>query len=72
MHISKWPSQVAVVVKNLAANAEDISDAGLIPELRRSLEEGMETHSSWVLPEKLHGERNLAGYSPQHGKNTHN
>ena len=56
MHISKWPSQVAVVVKNLAANAEDISEAGLIPELRRSLEEGMATHSSIYLGSEANSE----------------
>ena len=30
-------SQVALVVKNLPANAGDMRDAGLIPGLRRSL-----------------------------------
>ena len=39
-------SQVALVVKNLAANVRDIRDAGLIPGSGRSLEEGMATHSS--------------------------
>ena len=44
---------VALVVKNLPANAGDIRDSGLIPELGRSLEEGMATHSSilaWRIP----------------------
>ena len=31
-----WASQVALVVKNLPANAGDIRDAGLIPGLERS------------------------------------
>ena len=31
-----WASQVALVVKNLPANAGDIRDASLIPELERS------------------------------------
>ena len=35
-----WTSQVALVVKNLPANAGDIRDMGLIPELGRSLEGG--------------------------------
>ena len=35
------PSQVALVVKNLFANAEDIRDPGLIPELGRSPGEGL-------------------------------
>ena len=36
-----WASQVALVVKNLPANAGDVRDMGLIPGLGRSLEEGM-------------------------------
>ena len=36
MYITKWASQVALVVKNPAANAGDIRDAGLIPGLGRS------------------------------------
>ena len=31
-----WASQVAIVVKNLPADAGDIRDAGLIPVLERS------------------------------------
>ena len=42
------------MVKNLAADAGDIRDAGLIPGSERSsLEEGMSTHSSvlaWRIP----------------------
>ena len=41
------------MVKNLPANAGDIRDAGLIPELGRPLEKGMATHSSilaWRIP----------------------
>ena len=43
------------MLKSLPANAGDIRDAGLIPELGRleSLEEGMATHSStlaWRIP----------------------
>ena len=42
-----------LVVKNLPANAGHIGDAGSIPGLGRSLEEGMATHSSilaWEIP----------------------
>ena len=35
-----WASQVALVVKNLPANAGDIRDVGSIPGLGRSLEGG--------------------------------
>ena len=46
-------SQIALVVKNMHANAGDISDMASIPWLERSLEEGMATHSSiiaWRIP----------------------
>jgi len=55
-------SQVALVVKNLFANAGDIRDMGLIPGLGRSLGKG---HGNPVfLPRESHGQRSLAGYSP--------
>ena len=44
---------MALVVKILPANAEDIKDVSLIPGSRRSSEEGMATHSSilaWRIP----------------------
>ena len=40
------PSQVVLVVRNPPANAEDLRDTGLIPELGRSPREGMATQSS--------------------------
>ena len=46
-------SQVVLVVKKLSANAGDIRDVGTIPELLRSLEEDIATHSSvlaWRIP----------------------
>ena len=39
-HIYIWASQVVQVVKNPPASAGDIRDAGLIPGLGRSSEEG--------------------------------
>ena len=45
-------AQMALVVKNLAANAGDVRDAGSIPGLGRSLED-LATHSSilaWTMP----------------------
>ena len=44
---------MALVVKNLHANAKDIRDEGSIPGSGRSPEEGMATHSSilaWRIP----------------------
>ena len=41
-----WASQVALVVKNLPANAGNVRDLGSIPGLEDPLEEGMATHSS--------------------------
>ena len=44
---------MALVVKNLPANAGDVIDAGLIPGWEDPLEEGMATDSSilaWKIP----------------------
>ena len=46
-------SQVALVVKNLPANAGDIRDAGLIPGWEDPLEKGVTTHSS-ILAWRIH------------------
>ena len=46
-------SQVALVVKNLPANAEDLRDKGSVPGKEDPLEEDMETNSSilaWRIP----------------------
>ena len=56
-------SLVVLVVKNLSANAGDLGHVGSIPEVGRSWEEGMATHSS-ILTGESHGQRSLAGYSP--------
>ena len=40
VRLPSWTSQVALVVKNLPANAGNKRDAGLIPGLGRSLGEG--------------------------------
>ena len=42
----RWASQVALVVKNLPANAGDIRDSGLIPGLGRSPGKGNGNPSS--------------------------
>ena len=53
-HLRKtMASQVLVVVKNPPANAGNVRDAGLIPGLGRSQEEGKATHSNilaWRIP----------------------
>ena len=56
--------QVAIVVKNLRANAGVVRDADLIPRLGRSLKEGMQL-TTVFLPGESHGQRSLAGYGPQ-------
>ena len=46
-------SQVALMIKNLSANAGDMRDMGSIPELGRLLEEGMAIYSdilAWRIP----------------------
>ena len=57
-------AQVALVVKNSPTNTRDLRDAGSVLGLRRSLEQGMATHSS-ILDWRIHEQRNLAGYSLQ-------
>ena len=56
-------SLVALMVKNLPAKAGDRRDADWILGREDPLEEEMATHSN-ILPEKFHGQRSLAGYSP--------
>ena len=54
-----WASQVALVVKNLPANARDIGDiVGRIP-WRRAWQP-----TAVSLSGKSHGQRSLVGYSP--------
>jgi len=52
------------VVKDLPANAGDIRDVGLIPELGRSLEGGHGNPLQYSCLENPHGKRSLVGYSP--------
>ena len=56
-------SQVALVIKNLPANAGDIRDAGLIPGSGRSPGEGNGNPLKYSCLES-HGQRSLDGYSP--------
>ena len=46
--------------KNLPVNAGNVRDAGSIPGSGRSLEKG-----TVFLPGESHGQRSLAGYSPE-------
>ena len=54
---------MAVVVKNLPANAGDIGDMSLIPGLGRSPGEG-NGNPLILLPGESHRQRRLVGYSP--------
>ena len=48
-----WACQVALMIKNLSANAGDMRDMGSSPELGRLLEEGMAIYSdilAWRIP----------------------
>ena len=49
-------------VKNPSADAGDLRDAGSIPRLGRSLGGGL---GNPLLPRVSHGQKRLAGYSPQ-------
>ena len=55
------------MVKNLLANARDEGDTGLIPGLEDPLKKEMQP-TPVFLPEKSHGQRSLAGYSPEGSK----
>jgi len=57
-------SQVALVVKNLLANAGDIRDTGLIPGSERFPGGGQWQPTPVFLPGEYHGQRSLVGYSP--------
>ena len=59
-----WASQVALVVKNLPANAGDITDVSLIPGLGRSPEGVHGIPLKYSCLENPHGQRSLVGYSP--------
>ena len=54
----QWASQVALVVKNLSANAGDVRDMGSLPG------SGRWQPTPVFLPGESHGQRSLAGYSP--------
>ena len=57
-------SQMALVVKNLPANAGDITDSGSIPGSGRSPGGGHGNPLQYSCLENPHGQRSLAGYSP--------
>ena len=57
-------SQMALVVKNLPANAGDIRDVGSIPGLGRSPGGGHGNPLKYSCLKNPHGQRSLAGYGP--------
>ena len=57
-------SQVALVVKNPPANAEDVKDTGSIPGLGRFPSRRQWQSTPVFLPGESRGQRNLAGYRP--------
>ena len=58
---------MALVVKNPPVNVGDVRDAGSIPRSGRSLGGGYDT-TPIFLPGEFHGQRSMAGYSPQSHK----
>ena len=58
---SFWASQVALVVKNLPANARDIREVGLIHGLGRSPGGGQGNPLQYSCLENPHGQRSLGG-----------
>ena len=55
---------MALVVKNLPANAGDIEDMGSIPGLGRSPVGGKWKPTPVFLPAESHGQGSLVGYIP--------
>jgi len=55
---------VALEVKNLAANAGDIRDMGLITWVRKISWKRAWQPTLVFLPRESHGQRSLAGHSP--------
>ena len=63
--IATWgASQVALVVKNLPANAGNIRDVGSIPGSGRSPWKRAWQPTPVILPRESRGQRSLVGYSP--------
>ena len=52
------------MAKNLPTNAGGVGDMSSSPELGRSPGEGKWQLTPVFLPERFHGQRSLAGYSP--------
>ena len=53
---------MALVLKNLPANAGDIRDEGLVPSSGRSPGGGQGKHTPVFLPGESQGQRSLVGY----------
>ena len=66
--IFKCIAQVALMVKNLPANAGDVRDASSIPGSRKIPWRRKWQPTPVCLPGESHGQRSLVGYSPWGGK----
>ena len=62
-HTYMWVSEVALVVKNLPANAEDLR-CGIDPWVRKIPWRKVWQPTPVFLPGESHRQRNLVGYSP--------
>ena len=60
--------RVALILKNLPANARDVRDMGSIPGPGRSPGGGAWQPTPVLLPAESHGQRNLVGYNPRDHK----
>ena len=59
-----WASQVALMIKNLAANAGDKEESRFNPWVRKIPWRRAWQPSPVFLPGESHGQRSLAGYGP--------
>ena len=58
-----WASQVAFMIKNPPANAEDVTDLSSVPGWGRSPGEGHGNLFQHFFPVESYGQRSLVGYS---------
>ena len=59
-----WASQVALVVKNMPANARDVKRRGFDPWVGKVPWRRVWQSTPIFLPGESHGQRSLVGYSP--------
>ena len=63
--VGSWASQLALVIKNMPANARTSKRHGFNPQVGKIPWRRAQQPTPVFLPGESHGQRGLAGYSPQ-------